>query len=92
MGSTVQLSRVTEIVERDKNWKCAGYRVVPVNMGLGDGYGHSHFLAEYLTESYKIVPMDWQDGITGCPNLQERFVYTARTNTWARELRKVEVS
>jgi hypothetical protein len=81
------LVTVGERVERDRNWNCGGFRVTPLNMGTGDGWGYSEFLADYLIAAYRQAPTEWTPVPPPGGDLDERFVYDGRRNRWSRELR-----
>jgi hypothetical protein len=82
-----QIAEIIATVDRDPNWKCAGYRIVQANTGTGDGWGTSSFLSESIAAGWRPVAKDWSPIRGG--KLEERWTYDPRANRWDRELRRL---
>lgn len=87
-NSSGAIASVGERVERDLRWKAAGFRITPLDTGVGDGYGYSHFVPDYLLQGWRIAPQDWTT-VLGCPSVEERWTYNAVGDIWTRELRNI---
>lgn len=83
------LAQVTEAVARDPRWKTAGWRVLRLNNGTGDGHGFTEFLADYIAGSWRKVEIggDWTPAPMTGGALEERYV--AERGVVRRELRRV---
>lgn len=88
MGSGGRLVEVRARVDRDPQYKCAGWRVLRLNTNNGDGYGFTEFLPDYLVDGYRrVVEDEWMPVLSGV--LEERWTFGNR-GIWYRELRKIQ--
>jgi hypothetical protein len=87
-NSSGAIASVGERVEYDPRWKAAGFRIMPLRTGFGDGYGYSHFTPDYLLQGWRIAPQEWSP-VLGCPGVEERWTYKAAGDIWTRELRNI---
>lgn len=87
MNSGGRIAYVREHVARDPRWKCAGWRILPLDTGTGDGHGATTFLADYLAASWRLAPTEWAVVPHTGGDLEERWV-NPTGNVWHRQVRR----
>jgi hypothetical protein len=90
VGSTItngfSALRLTEHVDKDRTWKCAGWRGINVALEeFGGNPGTLGFVPDYLLSSWRNLPFEWTPAAGGA--LEERYVWSSDWRWLQREVR-----
>ena len=81
-GSGVQLARY---IKPERKYSTDGHRIMPLNNGqAGDGYGMPTW-----TDRVTPVAVEQWGPVTGAPGTEVRWYYSAASNAYRKEYRKL---
>ena len=80
-GGGTQLARY---IKPERKYGTNGHRVMPLNNGTGDGYG----MPTWTDHVTPVIPEQWGP-VTGAPGTEVRWHYSAASNAYRREYRKL---
>ena len=76
-------------VDYDSKWKSAGWRVLRLNTGIGDGHSMTEFVPNWILADWRVVELDvWSPVLDG---LEECWTFDSGTNIYTRDLRRTEL-